>query len=368
MSSIWHTLGLDGPTDDVKAIKRAYSRKLRVTRPDDDPDGFMALREAFEIAKSQAAYYAPTVPDVPDDVAPERVEDIGEEPEYDTDDFASVVPAKSIIEEQERAEEEAARRIQEEREAQEREARRREEAARARQEQQVRQAELNAEMDRAQEFLKRAQKYLKSDKRRNDDDKWEDLVEDAQDALSLDAYNYFEENLRDVILEHFGYYEDDAHDPKAIKRREKKPPKNRMRRKAARELFMELGWNRWKGRPPHVQRELLWLFYETGIKQRPVTRPENYDKQTASSSYIRWTKYMIATVIAWVVFAIQVGPSGPDPTTREPGLIESVFALILMLLTLYTAFLTVSLVGALIWLAIKGFFSGIGRFIKNILD
>ncbi|MEP6343397.1 MAG: J domain-containing protein [Maricaulaceae bacterium] len=44
----WKILGLDGPTDDIKAIKKAYSKKLKLTRPDTDPTGFMNLRQAYE--------------------------------------------------------------------------------------------------------------------------------------------------------------------------------------------------------------------------------------------------------------------------------------------------------------------------------
>ena len=51
MSPPWKTLGLDGPPADMKALKRAYAKKLKVTRPEEDPKGFMALRDALNHAQ-----------------------------------------------------------------------------------------------------------------------------------------------------------------------------------------------------------------------------------------------------------------------------------------------------------------------------
>jgi len=48
----YEVLGLDAPPTDRKAVKRAYSKKLKVTRPEDDPEGFMRLRDAHDQALS----------------------------------------------------------------------------------------------------------------------------------------------------------------------------------------------------------------------------------------------------------------------------------------------------------------------------
>jgi len=51
----WDILGIE-PIDDVKIIKRAYARKLKIYHPEDDPNGFQALRDAYERALKQAEF------------------------------------------------------------------------------------------------------------------------------------------------------------------------------------------------------------------------------------------------------------------------------------------------------------------------
>ena len=52
----WQLLGLE-PTQDIRAIKRAYSVKLKVTRPDDDAQAYQALREAYDWAQHYAKHF-----------------------------------------------------------------------------------------------------------------------------------------------------------------------------------------------------------------------------------------------------------------------------------------------------------------------
>ena len=49
MDSIWTALGIE-PAKDVSAIKRAYGSKAKTCHPEEDPEGFMELRRAYEAA------------------------------------------------------------------------------------------------------------------------------------------------------------------------------------------------------------------------------------------------------------------------------------------------------------------------------
>jgi uncharacterized RDD family membrane protein YckC len=51
----WATLEIE-PTDDRKAIKKAYARKLKFCKPDKDPEEFKKLREAYEYLSSENTF------------------------------------------------------------------------------------------------------------------------------------------------------------------------------------------------------------------------------------------------------------------------------------------------------------------------
>ncbi|WP_240344357.1 J domain-containing protein [Paenibacillus sp. SYP-B3998] len=49
----WIILGIE-PTTDISTIKKAYAKKLKIYHPEDDPEGYQKLREAYETARKRA--------------------------------------------------------------------------------------------------------------------------------------------------------------------------------------------------------------------------------------------------------------------------------------------------------------------------
>ena len=65
---MWEILGI-APTPDIKAIKRAYAAKLKLTHPQDDPVAFQKLRQAYDWALQEAKFIAEELLEKGNDVA-----------------------------------------------------------------------------------------------------------------------------------------------------------------------------------------------------------------------------------------------------------------------------------------------------------
>lgn len=105
MSWPWSELGLSGPAD-LRSIRRSYAQRLKTTHPEEDPEGFQRLHEAYQLAcriarreSTQSAGEEPEVrppfedgggrseghenlkPELEPDRGPERTEEPGPESE-----------------------------------------------------------------------------------------------------------------------------------------------------------------------------------------------------------------------------------------------------------------------------------------------
>ena len=85
----WTVLQLADDADE-RTIKRTYARLLKSCRPDDDPEGFQRLREAYEAALNEARWRA-------DDAAKETVHTPEVEPAYgNLNDLAELMDVRPL--------------------------------------------------------------------------------------------------------------------------------------------------------------------------------------------------------------------------------------------------------------------------------
>ena len=84
MSWPWSQLGLPGPSG-LSEVRHAYAEKLKITHPEEDPEGFQRLHSAYQLAsrmarqqKRQAGVQTPEPREErPPQPEPEQVQDLG---------------------------------------------------------------------------------------------------------------------------------------------------------------------------------------------------------------------------------------------------------------------------------------------------
>ena len=75
MNDCWEILGLDPSTATEREVKSAYARLIKKHRPDEDPDGFQRVRQAFEAAVAWLASGRDRASEtviIPNDPVPEK--------------------------------------------------------------------------------------------------------------------------------------------------------------------------------------------------------------------------------------------------------------------------------------------------------
>lgn|GEM_PF-2850019 len=264
MSSPWKTLGLPGPTSDLKAIKRAYAAKLKVTRPQDDPEGFMALREALDRAKQYAAYQDNNAADI--DVAPETI----------TEPKPAAVQTPEIVQP-------AARDI----------------------------PETSLPDDpgfTSDDVMAQVNAILDDPKTIHDPQAWQAALAGAVD-LDIHEYSRFEHRLTDRLLDLYDY------DTLAYAPRKRFSKKQRhIKPDTLKTVYRQMGWNEERHRPDNLREPLTWLVYEGGILKRP--KEDNIVVDTWKSDAISAGWRIAVLIVLWTASVFTDPLRGATPETH----------------------------------------------------
>lgn len=86
----WQILGIE-PTADESAIKKAYAKQLKHNKPDKNPEGFKALRQAYEHALATRYYYADDENDDDYDENDENDDVLDKQTDHDNSDETDVI-------------------------------------------------------------------------------------------------------------------------------------------------------------------------------------------------------------------------------------------------------------------------------------
>jgi hypothetical protein len=267
MANIWKTLGLDGPSADVKTIKRAYAAKLKVTRPEDDAEGFMALREAFSMARNYARYHAEETEVSPPSPAQIKLESAPEAPLTNDDspnetlrswpqEIESQIapPNPQAIDEAEKP------------------------------------PQIDEELPR---LLTKVDALLDSPIERNKDSVWGGVFTDLNE-LSIDDYTEFGDRFLYMLIERV-----EREQNRMIQTAHKTKRYNtnfNINTRLARKIFATLGWLR-PVPNPHMQHNIDQIAKYFEIIERPYPTPQ---QQAENSNFSYWW------VLALILFLIKI--------------------------------------------------------------
>jgi len=317
MQNIWRRLGLKGPTDDLKVIKKAYAAKLRETRPADDPDGFMKLREAFDSAKNYARFASPQVVDEKQKFAVENIvvnipDKLDDNPQNEE---TIEEPAKDLIDENvtnETRELKDIEHLESDLNPQDTEAV--EEQLKAQVEKQFDFKETENTNGLFDELMHKLAQ-LKEDKALfKKFANWQPVIAKGA-TLSLDDYSGFEDVLRQTMLEITGYYTpthrfkaelaDFFHyNPKPIPAQ------------TTRKIFEAMNWKISHAKNRVVQEELTYICERSGILKRPKLKAGS---QEWISDLKKLARYILMFLALMAMSAIlRIGIPAPDPAAPPP--------------------------------------------------
>jgi hypothetical protein len=276
----FEVLGLNAPPADRKAVKRAYSKMLKVTRPEDDPEGFMRLRDAHDYALDVLRWQAEDAADTAQQITVETVQTV--------EQHASAIEAKaeaSLSYEDMLPLENA-------------------EPAEAESETSYSigpTPNLDAPVT-LQEFvaspplLDDLDRLLSDAKYYNDREQWNILFRKAR-QLDIDDYVDFEQNLLDRILRFHGYFEDHPNHNSPEKMPQKFSPS------ITASLFKTMNWDKVSKMGYMRGIQIDWLERRMAIRRRGVDPVPVPPTDTSGSGNV-WMWIFGAFVVLKIIQAL----------------------------------------------------------------
>lgn len=252
----------------MKAIKKAYAKKLRATRPDDDPGGFMELRQALEQAQNYAAYKTRKS-------EPESGLKDGDHEDRESSTIIAVKPKEPS--DLQRGANKKKNEILEKTPTNV-------------------DNDANVQVEGARGVLNDIKILMRDPFGRSDVIRWKALINDPR-LESIDEMIDFEDGFRSYLLGAFGYFDDD-------------PAKSNLQRnprimtsRVSLYIFSAMGWHAPQGRPFYVQDQIDWLRQDLAVlKDAPTPIVDNpvYEDADQIGSKNIW----ILAVIMFGLFAI----------------------------------------------------------------
>jgi len=203
----WQVLGLDEPPADIKSVKRAYAARLKVTRPDDDPHGFMKLRDALEEAKYRLDNKVSISSIVtPISAAELEVRNVIQDPELEIQEIEHEIQEPNVV--------------------------------------------------LIPQYQNEINRLINHPKDRNDKEVWTNFIQSISRESSLDEYAAFNTELRQALLERLGYNDGDE------TKRNFATDIPFIESPVAAEIFRLMDWTEPQNHGYFIGQELEWLLQD----------------------------------------------------------------------------------------------------------
>ena len=266
--SYFKTLGLDAPPKDRRDVKRAYSARLKVTRPEDDPEGFMRLRDAHDLAMAilaRQAEDAEMMDDTPSVDYAQMVEDAAEDAAPSDTAYAQGASSSlaAPVQQWDNAEES--------------------DTSYALGPTPTLDAPSQAPV--IPPLLDKLQAIFDDPKARNDRDAWNNLFRAAR-QLGLDEYVDFEDMLLGKMLQIHGFFDFDN----PLRDTPQKMPKF-FDPSITASLFRTMNWDKVSKHDSRKTYQIEWLEQRMGLVTPGQTPVNNLPRNTAPTNIGGWARW-----------------------------------------------------------------------------